>query len=108
MRSWYKKDAGKTLLYGEEADIESRHPSAVKIPDRPGEDFVWVNDSWVSDPEAYRRKRAAEYPPVGDQLDAIWKQLSYMQMNLETNLVVEADDIMGKWLAVKRKYPKPE
>ena len=56
----------------------------------------------------YIQKREFEYPPIGDQLDAILKALNYMQLNLETDLVKDLDSIIGKWLAVKAKYPKPE
>jgi hypothetical protein len=50
-------------------------------------------NSWV-DPNAYKAKRLAEYPPIGDQLDALWK----------------GGDAAAKMLAivqaVKAKYPK--
>ena len=55
----------------------------------------------------YRRDREKEYPAIGDQLDAILKQLNYMQMNKQTDLIKEMDKIVTDWLAVKRKYPKP-
>ena len=55
----------------------------------------------------YQLDRADEYPPIGDQLDAILKHLNYMQMRGETNLIKELDGVVGRWLAVKQKYPKP-
>lgn len=55
---------------------------------------------------SYEQLRAKEYPPIGDQLDAIWKELNYRRLNGET-LVQDADDMLGKILAVKQKYPKP-
>lgn len=57
---------------------------------------------------SYRDMRRAEYPDIGDQLDAILKHLNYMQMDGQTDLVTELDGIVGKWLSVKTKYPKPE
>ena len=49
-------------------------------------------DAWV-DPEAYKYKRAAEYPSIADQLDKIFH------------------DGIDEWKetiqAVKTKYPKP-
>lgn len=39
-------------------------------------------------------KRAAEYPPIGDQLDALWKGGA------------EAAAMLAKVQAVKAKYPK--
>ena len=39
-------------------------------------------------------KRVAEYPPIGDQLDALWKGGA------------EAEAMLAKVQAVKAKYPK--
>lgn len=71
--------------------------------------------------EKYAEDRAAEYPPVGDQLDAILKHMNYMQMTMGRtdltfedkvsrccNMVTDLDSIISQWLAVKAKYPKPE
>ena len=61
--------------------------------------------------DRYREHRKTEYDrqiPIGDQLDAILKHLNYMQLNGETDLVDELDGIIGKWLQVKKDYPKPE
>ena len=44
--------------------------------------------------DKYKFKRAAEYPPIGDQLDALWKG------------GVEAEAMLAKVQAVKAKYPK--
>ena len=44
----------------------------------------------------YARKRVEEYPPIGDQLDALWKGGT------------AATDMLAKVQAVKAKYPKPE
>lgn len=49
----------------------------------------------------YEVLRRAEYPPIGDQLDALWKLI-------EPPEGTEAHDIRERWLAVKDKYPKPE
>lgn len=54
----------------------------------------------------YKEKRREEYPDYGDQLDAIWKQLNKMRLDGQ-DLVQDADDILGKILAVKAKHPKP-
>ena len=43
----------------------------------------------------YRQLRAAAYPPIGDQLDALWKGGADEAAMLEAVL------------AVKAKYPKP-
>ena len=44
----------------------------------------------------YARKRASEYPPIGDQLDALWKG-----GEAAANMAIQVQ-------AVKNKYPKPE
>ena len=44
----------------------------------------------------YQRDRAAEYPPIGDQLDALWKGGD------------AATVMLAQVQAVKAKYPKPE
>jgi hypothetical protein len=46
------------------------------------------------DAHAYKAKRAAEYPPIGDQLDALWKGGA------------EAEAMLAKVQAVKQKFPK--
>lgn len=43
---------------------------------------------------AYISKRQAEYPPIGDQLDALWKGGA------------EAEAMLAKVQAVKQKFPK--
>jgi hypothetical protein len=55
----------------------------------------------------YKEDRASEYPGIGDQLDAILKQLNYQRMQ-GLNLIEDMDGILGLWLAVKAKFPKPE
>ena len=44
----------------------------------------------------YQRDRAAEYPSIGDQLDALWKGGD------------AATAMLAQVQAVKAKYPKPE
>jgi len=46
--------------------------------------------------QAYARSRAAEYPAIGDQLDALWKGGEAAQAMLE------------QVMAVKARHPKPE
>ena len=63
---------------------------------------------YLEEPPDYRELRRRAYPPIGDQLDVIWKALGYLQMKKKINLVTEADLLMGRILNVKKKYPKPE
>lgn len=50
--------------------------------------------AWV-DPNAYKRKRAAEYPPMSDYLDGVVKGDQ-----------AQIDAYVAACLAVKAKYPK--
>ena len=51
--------------------------------------------AWEQRPNQYRSLRANAYPPIGDQLDAIWKG-------------GDAEVAMREMvLAVKAQYPKP-
>ena len=44
----------------------------------------------------YARKRAIDYPSIGDQLDALWKGGEAME------------EMRARVLAIKDKYPKAE
>lgn len=61
------------------------------------ENVVSYNEATVQayiDANAYITKRAPEYPPIGDQLDALWKGGD------------AAAEMLAKVQAVKTKYPK--
>jgi len=58
--------------------------------------------------EEFARLRREAYPPVGDQLDAILKAINYWQMAGKLDACQPMDQILGQWLSVKKKYPKPE
>ena len=82
--------------------IYALYPQVVTVDDTDGArdaqgnkveiDMDAVN-AWV-DPNAYIAKRVAEYPPIGDQLDALWKGGD------------AAAEMLAKVQAVKTKYPK--
>ena len=82
--------------------IYALYPQVVTVDDKAGAfdkdgnkveiDLAAVN-AW-QDPDAYKYKRAAEYPPIGDQLDALWKGGE------------AAAEMLAKVQAVKQKYPK--
>ena len=82
--------------------IYALYPQVVTVDDGAGAfdkdgnkveiDLAAVN-AW-QDPDAYKAKRASEYPPIGDQLDALWKGGA------------EAEAMLAKVQAVKTKYPK--
>jgi hypothetical protein len=60
------------------------------------ENGQFIKPLFVVDPLEYQRQRAAEYPPIGDQLDALWKGGD------------AAAEMLAQVQAVKAKYPKPE
>jgi hypothetical protein len=53
-----------------------------------------LEDEWIA--TEYQRQRKPEYPPIGDQLDALWKGGE------------DAEEMLARVQAVKAKYPKPE
>ena len=82
--------------------IYALYPQVVTIDDGAGASDAQGNkveidmdavNAWV-DPNAYKSRRAAEYPPIGDQLDALWKGGD------------AAAEMLAKVQAVKTKYPK--
>lgn len=82
-----------------------RHPSIIQ----PSEDQLTADfREWRAhlDATTYKRLRAAEYPPVADQLDAIWKALADL-INGGTKNFVEVRAMADAIQAVKDKYPKP-
>lgn len=72
------------------------------VPFTAEEEIAWAADQAAYATEqaelakaAYQRQRAAEYPPIGDQLDALWKGGD------------AAAIMLAQVQAVKNKYPKP-
>jgi hypothetical protein len=82
--------------------IYSLYPNVVSIFDttafdKDGNEVTYDKDAvnaWV-DPDAYKAKRAAEYPPMTDYLDGVVK-----------NDQAQIDAYIAACLAVKTKYPK--
>jgi hypothetical protein len=83
--------------------IYALYPNVVTVYDGTGAfdaqgnkveiDMVAVN-AWV-DPNAYKAKRIAEYPPITDYLDGVVKGDQ-----------AQIDKYIADCLAVKTKYPK--
>lgn len=82
--------------------IYALYPQVVTIDDKAGAfdkdgNKVEINLTTVNawkNPNAYKTQRANEYPPIGDQLDALWKGGE------------AAAEMLSKVQAVKDKYPK--
>lgn len=73
---------------------ETLHEGTVEVPSSP-----WFDDT------NYRNVRATKYPPVGEQLDAIYK----MAKSLVERGVTLPDEVVS-WMdsvgAVKEQFPK--
>ena len=81
----YKTYTNVVTIRGDEAFDEQGNP-------------VTYNEATVQayiDSQAYIENRQREYPPIGDQLDALWKGGD------------AAAEMLAKVQAVKTKYPKP-
>lgn len=84
--------------------IYALYPQVIMVDDGEGAfdkdgNKVQIDESLINawqDPNAYKLDRSAEYPPIGDQLDALWKGGA------------AATEMLAKVQAVKAKYPKPE
>ena len=62
-----------------------------------------TNDDEVR--RSVRLQRRQAYPALGDQLDAIWKQINQDRLGGK-NLVAETDSVLNRILAVKARIPK--
>jgi hypothetical protein len=81
-------------LYSNVVTVDDGNGAFDKDGNKVEIDLDAVN-AWV-DPNAYKTKRQAEYPSIGDQLDALWKGGD------------AAAEMLAKVQAVKAKYPKEQ
>ena len=73
--------------------VEWHSPSTSPVSDEQiTQELTRLEQQYATD--AYKRNRLAEYPPIGDQLDALWKGGD------------AAAEMLAKVQAVKTKYPK--
>jgi hypothetical protein len=82
----------QVCVVGEEI-VEWINPKQAPVTDQQINDEIARLQS-VYDSKDYQRKRAAEYPSIGDQLDALFQA------------GVFPTDMAAKIQAVKTKYPK--
>lgn len=71
-------------------DLDQTQPTKEEIE----AESIRLRSEW--DALEYQRLRAPAYPPIGDQLDALWKG------------GVAAEEMLARVQAVKTQYPKPE
>lgn len=62
---------------------------------------IEVNNKDIDRTKQYAIQRAAEYPPIADQLDALWKMI-------QPPAGSDAAAIKDRIEAIKAKYPKPQ
>lgn len=55
---------------------------------------------WIEVERSYIDKRIPEYPPIGDQLDALWHAM-------DQNTLPRIEPFYSQIKAVKDRYPKP-
>jgi hypothetical protein len=94
-----KIDAILSLVPGAEVvvrgeEVEWHNPSVAPVTDAEISAEVTRLQAEY-DAKEYARQRAPEYPPIGDQLDALFKAGAFPA------------DMAAKIQAVKNKYPKP-
>lgn len=73
----------------------------IRKVDNPTPEEIAFREKLFAD--TYREKRVAEYPHVGDQLDAIMKWLA---TETEISVPPELKSLAMKCMSVKAKYPK--
>lgn len=58
-----------------------------------------------NDPARYRERRAEEFPPIGDQLDSMWKAIDAIAQ--KKPVPQEALDMIAAISDIKARNPKP-
>lgn len=85
-------------------------PNTVETTNTPPIDGrqIWdkVSGQWLPLVRPYDEARRLSYPPVGDQLDAIWKVINQLRLN-GTPLPQDGDNMLNAILQVKNDIPKP-
>jgi hypothetical protein len=79
----------QVAIYNEDTIVWNDPTTAPVTNNQINTELARLNAIWQ-----YQHKRAAEYPSIGDQLDALWKGGS------------AAEEMLAKVQAVKDKYPK--
>jgi hypothetical protein len=71
------------------AQGENRKPTLKELK------LIWPQVERETKRLSYIKNRMSEYPPISEQLDALWKGGK------------ESEEMKNKILAIKAKYPKP-
>lgn len=86
----------KKLVNGIEVELTQE-----EIDQRIQEEAEWkARQILYEQTESYKDKRRAEYPPIGDQLDALYKAM-------DTGVLPQVKGFYDKIKIVKEKHRKP-
>ena len=102
---YFKNKTDDVFAFETISEQEKFRPDLIKISKDEADTIREINLQKSLDNRSYQEKRLDEYPNIGDQLDALWKELSYRRLKGE-DLTADADAMLGKILSVKKQYPK--
>ena len=88
-------------------DAQYRPPNCPLTTSAPSPYHNFDGTNWVLPSDTYKEQRRLAYPTMGEQLDAILKQL-YLMRSKDINMPIDPDmqSIIDKWMSVKALYPK--
>jgi hypothetical protein len=90
----------KGYTAGEYAEFADMATKAGKILEQKSDGSIGMKAAPVLPEPGYAEKRAAEYPPIGDMVDAICKA--------QGGSSAELDTLLAKRNEIKAKYPKEQ
>lgn len=101
----YRRDDGTPDIttYELNPELFKRHTLVEVVDERPNLDGkVWGGSGWTRQgPDLeYAASRRASYPPVGEQMDALWHAM-------KDGVIPKVEPFFSDIQAVKSKYPKP-
>ena len=99
-------DIGFLLCENPSHDYYVHMGALIQKPEKPEgiAKFNYITKQWDVDTlETVRDRRAGDYPPIGDQLDALWKIIKANESKID---LMEAQSVFDAIQEVKTKYPK--
>jgi hypothetical protein len=73
------------------------------------EDTLGVLDNLeeeIINTKTYKTQRQSAYPPIGDQLDIILKQMAYLKQVNQIPSIPEFNALLDECRRIKERYPK--
>lgn len=98
---------GRSFTVNDDGSVLESNPEGEGLTDEEKDIVyqVWLEHDPSNNPEQYKLDRAREYPPIGDQLDAILKHFKSLQ-DAGNTLPPDLTQIIESWQDVKLQYPK--